>query len=167
MHEQPHLALSLLWPQMFLTVNLITGRKARVTNHQKVESFGSELQWFFSTLFWQWQIQVFGWKPANTYEEAQRLHSPQLQQCPRSRYAPTLQPKADGKFLTSNAPADIPKCTAQLSALKPLTWNHISSYSPTLHAKMICKDRICSCFKDWNRIVCSAWLWTAGCSLQV
>lgn len=50
-HEQPDLALSLLRPQMFLTVNLVTGSKARVTNHQRVESFGSELQWLPRTLF--------------------------------------------------------------------------------------------------------------------
>lgn len=150
---------------MFLTVNLITGSKARVTNDQRVECFGFELQWLPRTLFWQCQIQGSGWKPAHTYRKAQRLCSPQLQQCPWSSYAPTLQPKSDGKFLTSNAPANILK--AQLSALKPLTWNRLSSYSPTLHAKRIHKDRICCCFKDWHSIVCSAWLWIAGSTLQV
>lgn len=59
-----------------------------------------------------------------------------------------LQPKSSGKFLTSNAPANIPKSTAQLSALKPRTWNCISSPSPALHANRVWKDRICCCFKD-------------------
>lgn len=155
-----------LHPRMFLTVNLITGTEARVTNHQRVESFGCELQWLHGTLLWWCQTQALGGNQHFPTEQHQGSAVPSHSRAHKAATLP-LQPKSSGKFLTSNAPANIPKCTAQLSALKPLTWNCISSLSPALHANRVCKDRICCCFKNWHSTGCAAWLWIAGSTLQV
>lgn len=124
---------------MFLTVNLITGTKARVTNHQTVESLGCELQRLHGTLLWRCQTQVPGGNQRSPTEQHQGSAVPSRSRAHKGATLP-LQPRSSGKFLTSNAPANVPKCTAQLSALKPLTWNCISSPSPALHANRVCKS---------------------------
>lgn len=126
------------------------------------ESFGCELQWLQCTL--SWGCQASGNQSSPT-EQQQGSAVPSRSRAHKAATHP-LQPKSSGKFLTSNAPANIPKSTAQLSALKPLTWNCISSPSPALHANRVCKDRIC-CFEDWHSTVCAAWPWIAGSTLHV
>lgn len=150
MHEQPSSALSLLQPQMFLTVNPITGSKARITNHRRLKKskfFGaSELQQLPSTFPCQCPVLVSGREPAHTYKE-QRLQSPAAAAPKKAAEHPLCSLGVLENSFPLNAPANIPMCT-QLSALKPRAWSCISSSAPTLRAQSICKGWICCCSED-------------------